>query len=445
MSYTPEQPYMYNSSAQNPADMTSINGINSLARFVNNQLGDRVRPDVFYDKVFLETIRMSEDQYVYYRLAEERSIGDKAGKLVLRRRTPLKGHIVPLEEGIPPKSDKYGVMKYELEAKQYGRYMEFTDKVDFAMIDPVINEYTQEYGLVAIETLDLLARQALLNHSSKFYAGGVADLSAIIGKAWGTGANQYDMTPTMTDLRLITLAMKRNLIKPRSNGKFQVIGSPEFFYDMIDDEYVKAYMELNQTTSTMYDNSMLVPMFGMEFYETLEVPTSGFYMDGSTAKMLQIDAASTSSTYKQVTGVAASLNTAGYEAYDLRTKDLWGNVVSDANSGDSVPNYADTSYIPANDHYTATFSTGNIEYKVQHVFVVGAGALVRTGLMGEGQVKTYVKPLGSSGVLDPIDQRQSIGFKINSVAFAVLDPKAVCDYICIPTTVNSLVPVAAAG
>lgn len=435
MPFTQNHPYMSGETAQAPADMSTINGINSLARFVNNEMGDRVRPDVFYDKVFLETIRLSEDQYVYFRLAEERPIGEKAGKLVLRRRTPLKAHIVPLSEGIPPKSDKYSVMKYEIDAKQYGRYMEFTDKVSFAMIDPVINEYTQEYGLVAIETLDLLARQALLNYSSRFYAGGIADLSDLVG-----AGDEIDMKPTMTDLRLITLAMKRNLIKPRTNGRFQVIGSPEFFFDMIDDEYVKAYMELNQSTYTMYDNSQLVPMFSMEFYETLACPTSGEYQDGTDKKFLAIN-----STTGEVTSVSGALNAAGYEAYDLRTKDLWGNIVADANSGDGVPNFADTSYIPAGDHYVATFSEGTQEYKAQHIFVVGAGALVRTGLQGEGQAKMYVKPLGSSGVLDPIDQRQSIGFKINSVGFAVLDPKAVCDYICIPSTVNPVTPVAPEG
>lgn len=429
MAYSQNHPYMSGETAQNPADMTTINGINSLARFVNNAMGDRVRPDVFYDKVFLDTIRMSEDQYVYFRLAESRPIGEKAGKLVLRRRTPLKAHIVPLAEGIPPKSDKYGVMKYEIEAKQYGRYMEFTDKVDFAMIDPVISEYTQEYGIVAIETLDLLARQALLDNSSKFYAGGITNLKDLIT------APTTNMKPTMTDLRLITLAMKRNLIKPCSNGRYQVIASPEFFFDMIDDEYVKAYMELNQSTYTMYDNSQLVPMFGMEFYETLECPTMGDYMDGSTAKKLEIN-----SSTGVLAGVTSSDNSAGYEAYDLRTKDLWGNVVADANSGDAVPNFADTSYIPAGDHKVATFSSGCVEYKAQHVFVIGAGALARTGLQGEDNAKTYVKPLGSSGVLDPIDQRQSIGFKINSVAFAVIDPKAVCDYICVPSTVNEVTP-----
>ena len=413
--------------AQMPADMTTISGIVSLGEFVNEKMGDRVRPDVFYDKVLLDTIRLSEDQYVYFRLAESRPIGEKAGKLVLRRRTPLKAHIVPLEEGIPPKSDKYCMMKYEIDAKQYGRYMEFTDKVSFAKVDPVISEYTQEYGIVATETLDLLARQALLDNSSKFYAGGISNLKDLVGAGAAT-----NMKPTMTDLRLITLSMKRHLIKPRANGRYQVIGSPEFFFDMIDDEYVKAYMEINNTSTTMYEHTQLVPMFDMEFYETLACPTSGLYVDTKTKKFLAIDPDT-----GNISSVAATENEAGYEMTELTMDYLDGSLVGPSEK-------AATSYIPAKDHYSPTLSSKLEEYKAQHILILGAGALIRTGLQGEDQVKMYVKPLGSAGVLDPIDQRQSIGFKINSVGFAVIDPKAVCDYICVPSTVNAITPVATA-
>ena len=57
-------------------------------------------------------------------------------------------------------------------------------------------------------------------------------------------------------------------------------------------------------------------------------------------------------------------------------------------------------------------------------------------LAGEGNAKMYVKGLGTTGVLDPIDQRQSIGFKINSVGFASTRLEAVVDYMNIPTQLN---------
>ena len=76
------------------------------------------------------------------------------------------------------------------------------------------------------------------------------------------------------------------------------------------------------------------------------------------------------------------------------------------------------------------------ELKVHRVFVLGADALTRSEIAGQGNAKLYVKPLGSAGVLDPIDQRQSIGFKINSVGFGSTRPEAVVCYYCVPSQAN---------
>jgi hypothetical protein len=37
-----------------------------------------------------------------------------------------------------------------------------------------------------------------------------------------------------------------------------------------------------------------------------------------------------------------------------------------------------------------------------------------------------VKPLGSSGVADPLDQRQSVGFRVDGFGLAIKRPEAVC-------------------
>lgn len=74
---------------------------------------------------------------------------------------------------------------------------------------------------------------------------------------------------------------------------------------------------------------------------------------------------------------------------------------------------------------------------VHKVLVIGAGALIRTNVDGRDNAKMYVKPLGSAGVLDPINQRQSIGFKIDAVGFGVERNEAVAIYNCIPTQANA--------
>ena len=318
--------------------------------------------------------------------------------------------------------------KYELTAYQYGRYMEFTDKVNFKVVDPIVAHYSREYSIVAVETLDLLAQKAMMAVAQKYFAGMAANASAM--RPWSK--------PTIADLRLIGLSLKKALVKPRSNGMYHVLISPEFEFDMLDDAYVQKYMQLNQTTKRMFDNGAMIPLFGFDFYTVMNCPTTCTYMkaDGKTYfleyKVVASGATATAGytlanngttyiEYKEVEVTAAEAAiTAGY--------------VLDSRTGLAA------SYIPARVDYNiaaaAKVAAGYKALKVQHTLILGKDALTRTGIAGEGNAKMYVKPLGSTGVLDPIDQRQSIGFKINSVGFGSTRTEAIVDYINAPTQLN---------
>lgn len=422
------------------APTTDINTMVQLANSTKNL----VNPEVFYSKQLLDTIRMGADQYKYYKLADVSPIQNKADKLTVRRWAPLQAHTVPLDEGIPPKSDKGSVEKYEMEAHQYGRYMEFTDKVDFNVVDPVIAHYSSEYSIVAIETLDLLAREELFSKAQKYYAG-------MGRKIEGTNLFEQltvdDSKPNMTDLRLIVLSLKRQLVKPRANGRYKVICSPEFTYDMIEDPTVEKFMKINQTTKDAYDGSVLFPLFGMDFEETLVCPA-----DGSFKKVIDSAVKKCKRLYREaVSGDSEYVSGETHYVYATVTEDTYTD--AHAASGDKIYSktsgyvkdsrtHQDASYIPDLEtwdieHYVHTDeSTGWSEMNVHHILIVGKDALTRTGLTGEGNARMYTKPKGSAGVLDPIDQRQSIGFKINSVGFGSTRMEAIVDYMCVPAAAN---------
>jgi len=393
-----------------------------------------LRPELFYTKQLLETIRLGADQYPYFRLAETSPIPDKSNKLQLRRWSPLQAHTVPLVEGIPPKSDKGSVETYEIGTNAYGRYMEFTDRVDLDVIDPVITTYTKEYSIVAVETLDLLARDALLMVAQKDFANqaiGYEELTLDIG---ADGRALYG--PSIEDLRLIVLSMKKQLVRPRINGRFHVICSPEFTYDLINDPYVEKYMQYNNSTKTMYDTGTLVPMFDMEFYESMATPNTNeimvddkvawryYAVSGDGYVYATVDEAGNVTGHKTGNiGAAFRTKRDGYVLDDRTKKEA--SYIPDQNVLDTEKLFtylgADLDWRPLNFH---------------HCLVVGKDALIRTGMSGQDNAKMYVKAKGSTGVLDPIDQRQSIGFKINSVGFGSARPEAVHDYVCVPSTLN---------
>ena len=202
-------------------NLNSVADINSVVETINNH-GYKVRPELFYNKQLLDTIRLDANNYVFYRVATTTPIQGSAEKLQLRRWAPLQGHTVPLSEGVPPTSDKGSMESYEIPTFSYGRYMEFTDRVNFELLDPVLAHYTKEYSIVAIETLDLLAREALVTIGQSHYANGRANFSEL----------QIGDVGSLDDLRVIVLGLKKQLVMPRMNGRFMVIGTPDFYFEM---------------------------------------------------------------------------------------------------------------------------------------------------------------------------------------------------------------------
>ena len=386
--------------------LNPVTNINSFIEYFRNH-GYSIRPELFYDKQLLDTIRLDESHYVFYRLANTTPIQGNAEKLQIRRWAPLEAHITPLAEGVPPMSDKGSMESYEIGTFSYGRYMEFTDKVDFETIDPVIAHYTQEYAIVAMETLDLLAREALTTVAQAAYANAKADFSAL----------EIGDIPSLNDLRIIALSMKKQLVKPRNGNRYHVIGTPDFYFDMISDPLVEKYMTINQTTKGFYDDmGPIPPMFGLEFYETMHIDDSGEFTT-SEGTFLRTFKSNGDGTY---TYANLNANTARVAAED--------NYVRDSRTGMKA------SYIPNLTKWN--IPEGSSELKVHRIFVLGADCLTRTEIAGQGNAKMYVKPLGSAGVLDPIDQRQSIGFKINSVGFGSTRTEAVVCYYCVPSQAN---------
>ena len=296
---------------------------------------------------------------------------------------------------------------YEINTFSYGRFMEFSDRVNFEMIDPVIAHYTKEYSIVAMETLDLLAREALTTVAQAAYAKAKASFEDL----------EIGDVPSLDDLRVIALSLKKALVKPRNGNRYHVIGTPDFYFDMLSDDLVKQYMTINQTTKGFYDDMGPIPaMFGLEFYETMHIDDSGEYTT-TEGEFLKVFKETAPGTFEYRTLDAAT--------YKVAAED---NYVRDSRTGQKA------SYIPNLKKWN--IPEGYTELKVHRIFVLGADCLTRTEIAGHGNAKMYVKPLGSAGVLDPIDQRQSIGFKIDSVGFGSTRTEAVVCYYCVPTQAN---------
>lgn len=305
---------------------------------INAETG--LKPDAFYDKLLLTMLRQTKFQHRNF--AKKKSLPKNFGDTInFRRFAKLAPNTTPLTEGVTPEGKMVEGSAITASIKQYGDVMFFTDKVSNEQLDDVITEYTVELGYQAQESLDIIARDIILNGASVYYAGGKTSKDTL------TSAE----VPKIDEFRKIALAMKKDNIKPyRGTGKYVCLVSPSVMFDLMDDEKLEKYMQFGQTNKPLKDN-MVADIYDLRFIEVLNAKTET--------------------------------------------------------------------------------NTGSVD--VHHSIVMGDEAYGDIELEANGNVQIIKKGLGSAGTDDALNQRQSVGWKVNGYGGVVLTPIAVYDYMSVPT------------
>lgn len=299
------------------------------------------KPNAYYDKLMLQLLVQTDFQH--RKFAQERPMPTRAGDTInFRKITKLEPALTPLTEGVTPTGQTGSVEAISATTKQYGDFMEFSDLVDVTMVDPILKEYTVEQARSARETLDILAREELNSGSNVFYANGktARNLLAAGDK------------PTVDDFRKIVLAMKKNHVKPATDGKYVAFITPEVAFDLLDDpKFLKAY-EIAQNATPLLKGEV-ADVYGIKFIELLNAKV----FDGAGA------------------------------------------------GGENVH---------------SSIVLGQRPYGV-------------TKIKGNGDVQTIIKALGSAGTSDPLNQRQTIGWKVNAFVVKRIYEEAITRYESVPT------------
>lgn len=299
------------------------------------------KPNAWYDKLLLKLLVQTD--WYHSRFAQERPMPAKAGDTInFRKIKKLETTLTPLTEGVTPDGLNGSLEAISATTAQYGDWMLFTDLVDVTTVDPIVEEYTVELARSAREKIDRLVRRELHAGTNVFYAGGKASRVTV---AAGD-------IPKIDDLRKVVLAMKKAFIPPAVDGKYVVMGSPEFMFDLMDDpKFLKAY-EIGQNNKPFIKGEV-ADVYGMKF---IEVPNAMVF-EGEGAASVDVHSA----------------------------------------------------------------------------LVLGQRAYGITKIKGNGDIKTITKGLGSEGSADPLNQRQSIGWKLNAFTVKRLYEEGICRYECVPT------------
>ena len=371
----------------------------------------------FYDRALLET---AKTRLVHASYGQKRSIPRNSGKRVEFRRyelfTPDTNALV-LEEGVTPAGQSLAQSKIEAEVKQYGAYVEVSDLLDLTSYDPVLAESTELLGEQLGTVVEWVTRDAMCAGTNVQYANGKTNrLSLEAGDKL-----------TVTEIRKAVRSLKKakaRMFNTTGDGKsrkphFVCICSPDATYDLQSDalwQDVSKYSDVEQIYS-----GEIGRLFGVVFVESTEAKV--FSQSVLTAVSAH-SAGSAVVTLAEMMESAALYLTAG-------AKIKIGSVEHTVTSAD-----AEAKTVTLSETIPSAIAPGTLVYSedagvldtgtkkgtdIHATLVFGSDAYGIIDVDGEGCLQTIVKPVGSGGASDPLDQRATVGAKVAAYTARILN------------------------
>lgn len=370
----------------------------------------------YYDRTMLE---WAKAQLVYAQFGQKRPIPRNNGKQVEFRRWtlfPPDKVTQKLTEGVTPSSQSLGQTKVEAEIAQYGAYVEISDLLDLTAYDPVINDSAELLGEQLGIVVDNVTRDAMIADASDQYAGGAANQNSV-------AATSY---LTVDEIRKAVRTLKNNKARRFSgngrSGHFVCIVDPYATYDLQSDSLwqdVSKYSNAEQIYS-----GEIGRLFGVVFVETTEG---------------KIDAQSVLN--------AVNANTSSSATFVLKNDPTDAEVAYLSTGGNKIMIGSTEYTLAASGSYTpatktvklsaaASLTANAIVYSLDcgavdastkagvtlhNSLIFGADAYGIIDVAGSGVLQTIIKPRGSAGTADPLDQRSTVGGKVMGYTAKVLN------------------------
>ena len=375
----------------------------------------------FYDRKLLDT---AKTRFVHANFGQKRSIPRNNGKRVEFRKYDLftpDTDALTLVEGMTPTGQSLTQSKVEVEVKQYGAYVEMSDLLEMTAYDPVIADSAELLGEQLGTVIEWVTRDAMNETTNVQYAGGAASRVAL------TASNKL----TVDEVRKAVRTLKKNKARPfvsalDGSGRkphFVCICSPDATYDLQNDSLwqdVSKYSNAEQIYS-----GEIGRLFGVVFVEATE------------AKI-----------YRQSVFNAVNANTSSSATFVLKNNPTPQEAAYLATGGNKIMIGSTEYTLAATGSYTAatktvklsaaaSLSADAVVYSkdagapdasthaapdVHATLIFGADAYGVVDVAGAGAMETIIKPCGSAGTTDPLNQRSTVGAKVAAYAAKVLNP-----------------------
>ena len=119
-----------------------------------------------------------------------------------------------------------------------------------------------------------------------------------------------------------------------------------------------------------------------------------------------------------------------YATYDLQSDSLWQDVSKYSNAeqiyAGEIGRLFGVVFVETTEGYSAA-NSAQTPVTLHHSLIFGADAYGVIDVSGSGTMQTIIKPRGSAGTNDPLDQRSTVGAKVMGYTAKVLNPLWIID------------------
>ena len=346
----------------------------------------------------MELLENAKPALVHNQFAATRGVPVGGGKTVeWRKFGSFEKALTPLTEGVTPDGSGISVSYITKELSQYGDYTTVSDMLDLTAIDDVVLEITDRHGANMGLTLDTVTRNEIQQGTKVIYAPTINDdgTETEVLHRYELGKNNK-LTAALV-ARAATALKKMNA--PTFDGKYVCILHPSVAFDLRNDpDWIAAHQ---YAAATELFSGEIGELHGVRFVETTEAKIF-------RGKALCQDSFTLTAANNAANGTVTVSEKMAFGALAGRQVLVNGVKVGVLDNTDSMLMLEDN----------ITCAAGDIIYPaeggaeggaVYGCLFIGKGAYGVIDL-SEG-TEVIVKPRGSSGTADPLDQRSSVGWK----------------------------------
>ena len=348
----------------------------------------------------MELLENAKPQLVHNQFAATKPLPVGGGKTVeWRKFGAFDKALTPLTEGVTPDGSGISVSYITKELSQYGDYTTVSDMLDLTAIDDVVLEITDRHGANMGLTLGTVTRNEIQQGNQVIYAPKINDDGSKTEITSRYALNDRCKISGELVAKAATALKKMNA--PKFNGKYICIIHPSVAYDLRQDESWIAAHQYAAATE-LFDGE-IGELHGVRFVETTE------------AKIFCGEDLASDSRTLLVNGAVNAGKTVSFDGGTVAAGALAGRYVLIGGERAKVVSNTATAMtldknVTAADNAVIYPGEGGAEgMAVYGCLFIGKDAYGVVDL-SEG-TEVIVKPRGSGGTADPLDQRSSVGWK----------------------------------